>query len=784
MTLGHSGPGPVKVGQSHRDMDIEGKPPRKDVADELDSLRQEIAHLQDLIQRHSTEAAAPESSGEDSPVKEPPIPAGMLEDGPLGMALVDPRFRILRANRSFRRMLGYSSAEVHSLGMADIAQDAESCTRLIQQVLEGIVPWAKFEDQFLTKNREAFWVQVTVSINPEEPAGSCLILVEDIGARKWAELALQDEKQLLEGLINSSVDGILAFDRENFFTVWNPGMERIFGVGAGETLGRPAFKACPFFQDLGEDANFAAALKGNKVISRDKRYTIPGTNRLVYFEGYYGPMRDTRTGEVIGGLAIMRDVTESRLAEEGKRISEDRYRELFENAYDMVYTHDLAGKITSVNKAAERIIGYSRAEALQLRFSQFVAPEFQQAARRMIDRQIADEAPITRELDIIAKDGRHVTVEVSNRLIFREGKPVGVQGIARDITERKKTEEALQQANKKLEAWVRELEQRTREMTLLSEMGDILRACLTTEEVYEVIVRVAQEIFPQHGGALFVIGPLRNIVEAVAEWGNIDGVELTFTPDECWALRRGRIHWVEDTRTGLLCKHLQNPLPSGYLCVPMMAQSEAVGVLHLRQPEGTKIPEAKRRLAMAMAEHVGMALSNLRLHETLRNQSIRDQLTGLFNRSFMEESLELELRRAVRSQQPLSLIMLELDNFQLINENYGLDVGDSILRRTGMLLQANVRKGDIACRYSNQTYVIVLPQGNFDVSRQRAESLCDLARTLEVKYQSAQVGQITASVGLAVFPGHGQTVENLLRSAEAALNRAKNSGGDSVVVAT
>ena len=102
-------------------------------------------------------------------------------------------------------------------------------------------------------------------------------------------------------------------------------------------------------------------------------------------------MYDPHTREVIGGLAIIRDVTERRLAEEGKRISEERYRELFENAYDMVYTHDLAGKITSVNKAAERIIGYSRAEALQMRFSQFVAPEFQQIARRMIDRQIADE---------------------------------------------------------------------------------------------------------------------------------------------------------------------------------------------------------------------------------------------------------------------------------------------------------------------------------------------------------------------------------------------------------
>ena len=320
-------------------------------------------------------------------------------------------------------------------------------------------------------------------------------------------------------------------------------------------------------------------------------------------------------------------------------------------------------------------------------------------------------------------------------------------------------------------------------MTLLSEMGDVLRACLTTEEVYEVIVRVAQEIFPVLGGALYVLGPLRNIVESVAEWGDTSQMELTFAPDECWALRRGRVHCVEDTRVGLLCKHVHPPLPKGYICVPMMAQSEAVGILHLAQPENTQMPEAKQRLAIAMAEHVAMALSNLRLHETLRNQSIRDQMTGLFNRSFMEESLELELRRGMRTQHPLSVIMLSLDNFQLLNDSYGVDVGDSILRRTGMLLQANVRKGDIACRFSSQTFTLILPNAGYEVSRKRAEILLDQVRSLEVKNQSELVGRISASVGLAVFPENGQTVESLLRSAEAALNRARGSGGNQIVVA-
>jgi diguanylate cyclase (GGDEF)-like protein/PAS domain S-box-containing protein len=769
-------------------MDNEGKP-LKDLADELESLREEITHLQRLIQNPVSEAApgedadaapaAPAVSPEMSMLWQP----GLLDTAPFGLALVDIQFRILNANHTFCRMLGYTEQEILSLHIRDIAHNANACMQQIGQVFDAVAPVSKIEGQFLRRNKEVFWAQCTVSEFPVDRAETkcCLLVLEDITARKCADEAIRTERQLLERLINSSVDGIFAFDRDCFFTVWNPGMERIFGVSAKEALGKHAFKACPFLKELGEDANFAAALKGEKRISRDK--TIPGTKRQQYFEGFYGPMLDPHSGEAIGGLAIIRDVTERKLAEEAKRVSESRYEELFENAHDMVYTHDMSGKITSINKAAERITGYTRAEALRMKLSQLVAPEFQQAARRMIDGQLAAESAVAQELDILTKDGSRVTLEVSNRLIFQQGKAIGIQGIARDITERKKTEEALQGANKKLEAWVHDLEQRTREMTLLSEMGDILRACLSTEEVYEVIVRVAQEVFPVLGGALYVLGPLRNIVESVAEWGDTSQIELTFAPDECWALRRGKVHCVEDTRVGLLCKHVHPPLPKGYMCVPMMAQSEAVGILHLAQPADAQMPEAKQRLAIAMAEHVAMALSNLRLHETLRNQSIRDQMTGLFNRSFMEESLELELRRAVRTQHPLSVIMLSLDNFQILNDNYGVDVGDSILRRTGMLLQGNIRKGDIACRFSSQTFTLILPNAGFEVSKRRAEILLDQVRGLEVKNQSELVDHISASVGLAVFPENGQTVDSLLRSAEAALSRARGGGGNQVVIA-
>ncbi|MBN2243645.1 MAG: PAS domain S-box protein [Acidobacteria bacterium] len=756
----------------------------KALEQELESLREKIAHIQSYVEQREKESLLKEDK-KTSPGEAAAGVLGFIEESPFGMAIVDDRYRILRANTALCGQLGYTRQEVSSLEIPALVRDDATCLQLINQVLDGVVRSVKTEAKIFRENGEYFWGQFTVCASGEAVPGrqQCLVVIEDISDRKQTEMVLRAQKLLLERLISSSVDGILAFDDEMFFTVWNPAMERLLGVSARQTLGRHAFRACPFLEDLGESEHFEAALRGEKVQSKDKRFTIPGTARQGYFEAYYGPMYGPEDGEIIGGLAIFRDITERVLLETSKRTSEERYRDLVENAYDMVYTHDLSGRITSINKAAERILGYPRSEAYKMSFQQFIAPEFRESARNMLNRQLTDQAPNFQEIEVIAKDGSRATLEVGNRLIFREGKAIGIQGIARDITERKKWEEDLREANQKLEGWVRELEQRTHEMTLLSEMGDILRACVSAGEVYEVIVKVAQEIFPVQGGALYVLGPQRNIVESVAEWGDTTGLQHTFTPDECWALRRGRIHCVKDTRTGLLCKHLQKPEPGGYLCVPMMAQSEAVGILHLTQPKDAEMPDAKQKLAVAMAEQVAMALSNLRLHETLRNQSIRDPLTGLFNRSFMEEALELEIRRAVRSQHPLTLMMLAVDDFQRIVEQHGMEAGDALLHDAGSLLQANIRKGDIACRYSGQAFVLILPQGGFDVIQHRAENLRELIDASEWNVPDEKGLRTTVSIGLAVFPGHGQTVEALLRSAEAALNRARGSGGNRVTVA-
>ncbi len=467
----------------------------------------------------------------------------------------------------------------------------------------------------------------------------------------------------------------------------------------------------------------------------------------------------------------------------GASEGEENYRELFENASDIIYTHDFEGNIISVNRAIERIAGYTRAEALKMNITDVIAPEYAALARKMLDPQIAGEVPLHQEIEVFSKDRSRITLGISTRPIFRGGKAVAVQGIARDITKRKEMETSLQETNQKLEAWVGELEHRTREMTMLNEMGDILRACLTTDEAYSVIVRVAQQVFPAKVGALYIIAPSRNIVESVAVWGDPKLAERSFVPTECWALRRGRTHWVENSQSGLICKHVHHPTPYGYVCIPMMAQSEAIGVLHLTQPDNVNMTESKQRMAVMMSEQIGMALSNLRLHETLRSQSIRDPLTGLFNRRFMEESLELEIRRASRNQRPLGMIMLDLDYFKYFNDNFGHEAGDLLLKELGELLRSNIRGEDIACRYGGEEFTLILPEGTNTVIRQRAEFYMDAIQRLDVHYRGRPLGRITASMGVAIFPDHGRTGKALIEAADKALYRSKSAGRDRVTMA-
>jgi GGDEF domain-containing protein len=258
------------------------------------------------------------------------------------------------------------------------------------------------------------------------------------------------------------------------------------------------------------------------------------------------------------------------------------------------------------------------------------------------------------------------------------------------------------------------LAERVNELDHINRLGELLHACFTLQEAYAVLERELRELFRGESGAVFACSASRNLIESVARWGaNPQNSAGVFAMEECWALRSGRAHVVDDTRSGPLCTHLPSPPPGAYLCTPLVAQGDALGVLHVAffargRLAGAPLTEAKRRLADAVGEQVALGLANVKLREVLRSQSIRDPLTGLFNRRYMEETLEREVRRAQRAVRPMAVLMLDLDHFKRVNDEFGHDAGDALLRELGNLLLRNLRREDVACRYGGEEFVLVL----------------------------------------------------------------------------
>jgi len=353
----------------------------------------------------------------------------------------------------------------------------------------------------------------------------------------------------------------------------------------------------------------------------------------------------------------------------------------------------------------------------------------------------------------------------------------------------RQAEEQIGQVNEELRTRVEELELRSREMAQLAKLGDLLQSCETSEEAYAVIAQTAGPLFAGDSGVLYELTGNRSVVEQVAAWGENSSSGSVFGPTECWALRRGRVYVVEDSGTDLLCPHVGDFSPPGYLCVPLTAQSETFGLLHIEI--GHKVPRARRashladrqRIAVTLSEHLALALANFRLRATLRERSTRDELTGLFNRRYMEDSLDREIRRAIRDGESLGVLMLDLDHFKRLNDAFGHAAGDFALRLVGQFLQSNVRAEDIACRYGGEEFVIILPKASAEDTRRRAEALRLGIRSIRAEHGGPSFPTLTMSVGVAAYPQHGAAGETLLRAADEALYRAKAEGRDRVVVA-
>jgi PAS domain S-box-containing protein len=379
----------------------------------------------------------------------------IFENAVEGIFQSTPEGQFLRVNPAFVRILGYNSSEEMIALVTDIAHqlyvvpgDRDEAGRLQEErgVLEA------FEFEAYRKDATKIWLSLNRRLVYTPDGGHYIEgSVEDITERKQAEKALQASESRKDAILKSALDCVITIDHEGKVIDFNPAAEQTFGYSSEDVVGRQmANLIVPPAVREQHKSGFARYLATGCASVLGKRLEVAGMRA----DGSEIPVELTITA--IGELpqptftAFIRDLTESKRAEQELRESEERYRDLVENAHDLIYEHDLEGNYTSTNKAAERITGYSHEESLKLNLKQGVAPEYLGKAQQMLQQKLAGERVTAYELEILAKDGHRVAVEVNTRLVLRDGVPVGVQGIARDITERKRLEKALHESEEQL----------------------------------------------------------------------------------------------------------------------------------------------------------------------------------------------------------------------------------------------------------------------------------------------------------------------------------------------
>jgi diguanylate cyclase (GGDEF)-like protein/PAS domain S-box-containing protein len=475
------------------------------------------------------------------------------------------------------------------------------------------------------------------------------------------------------------------------------------------------------------------------------------------------------------------DLTNQRLRAElaEKQKLTERVQEMNESlqhAVEGIARLDAEGRCISVNAALARLTGRDEESLLGARWESIVTTKAQDRARDAFDN-----ARLTGRCDVdvrcLARTGRVFDARVL--LVRAQGD--GAFLFLRDVTAQVEASEELKSANQKLTVLLDQQRRRVAEITTLAEISDALQSCETAVEASTVIARLVPKLFPYGSGAVHRINASRNSAEVVATWG--DEHAEAMEPGDCWALRRGKLHHVTDVSHGLTCKHVSGHA-TGTLCVPMMAQSEALGVLHVRMgPNDPPLGEEQVKLITGVAEQLALGLGNLELREKLRVQAIRDPLTGLLNRRAMEEALDRELLRAARTGRSVAVLMLDLDHFKRFNDVHGHAAGDAALAEIGSYLKRSFRADDLVCRYGGEEIMIIMPEASLEDAARRASRVCRGVASVNVRLGTTLLPPVTVSAGLAAFPEHGSDASEILRAADLALYSAKRTGRDRVSIA-
>lgn len=453
---------------------------------------------------------------------------------------------------------------------------------------------------------------------------------------------------------------------------------------------------------------------------------------------------------------------------------------------NLLYIYDLERKHNIYsNRFIGEILGYSSREIeemnLQL-FDKLLHPEDRNLIQEHHQRcsTLGQDDYLEIEYRMQDRHGQWHWLHSKDTVFERneQGQAIQILGISQDITETKDIQSESAQLNLQLAEKVTILETWHQKRINLAQMNEFLQACLNLEEAESILSDSLPRLFPHTHGIVYLVNNSKNFLKAIAVWG-LAKSSNNFAPDECWALRRGSTHLVDSATSNLHCNHIEHQTGST-LCIPMIAKGKTLGMIHIRFDDSASVDQLTEELAETVAQNIAMSFANLTLQNELRYQSLRDPLTGLFNRRYLQESLTKEINRAHRKQQFIGVMMLDIDHFKRFNDTYGHSAGDHVLQQVTSYIMLEIRQYDIACRYGGEELVLILPDASIEKTIMRAEEIRTGISNLKLEYDGKKLGAISVSIGVSCFPDDGIDLESLIQGADRALYEAKEGGRNCV----
>nr|WP_243854839.1 diguanylate cyclase [Enterobacter sp. 725m/11] len=313
---------------------------------------------------------------------------------------------------------------------------------------------------------------------------------------------------------------------------------------------------------------------------------------------------------------------------------------------------------------------------------------------------------------------------------------------------------------------------------LLARMTQRLQGCENFDDVINVAELFAPNIAPGIAGRLYVFDRDPWQMRCVAQWLSPADDKATFHPDACWAVRRGQSHPPVNGEPDVACYHLPESQAESALCVPLIAQGQAIGLLSFQNIAPENAPA--RAYLELMAEALGLALANQRLRDALLEKALFDPLTGLRNRHHLEDTLHTQMTQAMRNGEPLSCMMIDIDHFKSINDRFGHEAGDQVIKNVATIVQRAAHDGGLAFRYGGEEFLVQLPGAGEAEAHACAQKIYNGVHALSLRYGLTEIGPVDVSIGIASYPEHAQS-DNLLRAADVALYRAKELGRSRIV---